>query len=401
MDTATDARMAGGYGARPRGGPVFVLTEEQQALAGAVREFCLAEIAPLAREDDENEHFRKDLIHAMGEHGLVGVSTSEDYGGLGLGYLDYCIVLEEIAKVSSSYAVSVAVTGLPQVILAKFGTDAQRDRWLPGLASGEYLGAFALSEPDSGSDAASLRTTAVRDGDDYVLNGTKFWITHGGYADIYIVMARTGGKGSRGVSAFIVPGDAKGMSFGRKEEKMGMRASPTVEVVLEDVRVPVSDRIGDEGIGFTVAMTALDSGRITIGATAVGLAQAALDYSSRYALERKQFETSIIDFQGVGFMLADMMTGIESARLLVHKAAWLKDNDHPFSHVAAMAKLAATDTAMSVTTDAVQVLGGYGYVREHPVERYMRDAKVMQIVEGTNQIQRLVLARHIKRGLLK
>lgn len=378
---------------------MFELTEDQQALAAAVREFCESELAPHNREDDEREHFRKELIHAMGEQGLCGVPTPDTYGGLGLGYLDYCVVIEEIAKVNSSYAVSIAVTGLPQVILNQYGNEAQKSAWLPGLASGELLGAFALSEPESGSDAASLKTTAVREGDEYVLNGTKFWITHGSYADIYIVMARSGGPGARGVSAFIVPGDAKGLSFGRKEEKMGMRASPTVEIILEDVRIPASNLIGEEGTGFTVAMTALDSGRITIGATAIGLAQAALDYSAHYATQRKQFNRPIIDFQGVGFMLADMATAIESSRLLVHKAAWLKDNGRAFSHVAAMAKLAATDTAMKVTTDAVQVLGGYGYVREHPVERYMRDAKVMQIVEGTNQIQRLVLARHIKRSI--
>jgi alkylation response protein AidB-like acyl-CoA dehydrogenase len=266
------------------------------------------------------------------------------------------------------------------------------------LASGQLLGAFALSEPGSGSDAASLRTTATLRGDHYVLSGTKYWITHGGYADLYVVMARTGGKGAGGVSAFLVPGDAKGLSFGRKEKKMGMRSSPTVEVQLDEVVVPVSDRIGPEGIGFTVAMSALDSGRITIAASAVGLARAAMDHSGRYATERKQFDTSIIDFQGVGFMLADAAAAIEGARLLVQKAAWQRDHGVAYSMTAAMAKLVATDMAMQVTTDAVQVMGGYGYCKDHPVERYMRDAKVMQIVEGTNQIQRLVISRHLKKG---
>lgn len=376
---------------------MFERTEEQEALAAAVAEFCKAELAPTVKQDDEAEHFRKELVHAMGEQGFCGVPTPEEYGGLGLGYLDYAVVLEEIAKVSSSYAVTVAVTGLPQIILNLFGTEAQKSEWMPRLASGEFLGGFALSEPDSGSDAGSLKTTAVRDGDTYVLNGTKFWITHGGVADIYIVMARTGGPGARGVSAFVLPGNVEGLSFGKKEEKMGMRASPTVELILENVRLPASSLIGEEGMGFRVAMTALDSGRITIAASAVGLAQAALDVASRYAIERKQFDCSIIDFQGVGFMLADMAMRIESARLLVHKAAWLKDNGRDYSHIAAMAKCVATDTAMAVTTDAVQVLGGYGYTREYPVERYMRDAKVMQIVEGTNQIQRLVISRHLKR----
>jgi alkylation response protein AidB-like acyl-CoA dehydrogenase len=306
-------------------------------------------------------------------------------------------VLEEIAKVSGSYAVSVAVTGLPQIILAKFGTPEQQTTWLSRLATGQALGAFALSEPDSGSDAASLKTTATRNGDEYSITGTKFWITHGGHADLYILMARTGGPGARGVSAFLLPGDAPGLSFGKKEEKMGLRASPTVEIVLDDVRLPASARIGEEGEGFKVAMAALDSGRITIGATAVGLAQAALDVAAAYATERHQFNQPIIDFQGVGFMLADMACRVETARLLVHKAAWLRDQKRPYSHVAAMAKVVATDAAMSVTSDAVQALGGYGYCTEHPVERYMRDAKVMQIVEGTNQIQRLVIARHLKR----
>ena len=377
---------------------MFELNDDQRALADAARAAANEILGGTLKHDDETETFRKDYVRALGAAGLCGVQTAEQWGGLGLGYVEYALVLEEIAKVSPSYAVTVAVTGLPQVILARFGDDTQRARWMPGLASGELLGAFALSEPGSGSDAASLRTTARRDGGDWVLNGTKFWITHGSYADIYVVMARTGGEGPKGVSAFLVPGDARGLSFGKKEEKMGLRASPTVEVVLEDVRVPASDMVGPEGQGFRVAMAALDSGRITIAATSVGLAQAALDCAGVYACGRKQFGQAIVDFQGVGFMLADMAMKIESARLLVHKAAWLKDQGRPFSHVAAMAKCVATDAAMSVSTDAVQVLGGYGYTREYPVERLMRDAKVMQIVEGTNQVQRLVISRHLKRA---
>jgi len=377
---------------------VYERTEDQKALAEAVAEFCSAELGPTLQEDDEAELFRKEAMQAMGEQGFCGVQTAEEYGGLGLGYSEYAVVLEEIAKVSASYAVSVAVTGLPQLILARFGSEQQKETWLPRLASGELLGAFALSEPESGSDAGSLKTSAIRRGDTYVLNGTKFWITHGGYADLYVVMARTGTGGPRGISAFLVPGDAEGLSFGKKEQKMGLRASPTVEVVLEDVVVPEENRIGAEGLGFTVAMTALDSGRITIGSIAVGISQAALDYSADYASQRRQFKQPIIDFQAIGFMLADMACKVESSRLLVARAAWLRDLGRPHSREAAMAKLVATDSAMEVTTDAVQVLGGYGYVREHPVERYMRDAKVMQIVEGTNQIQRLVISRHLKRA---
>ncbi len=375
---------------------MFQLDSDQQALQAAAAEAARAILGATLKEDDEAERFRKEAIGALGAAGLCGIPTPEAHGGLGLGYLDYAIVLEEIAKVSASYGVSVAVTGLPQVILSTFGNAEQQARWLPGLAAGELLGAFALSEPGSGSDAASLLSTAVADGDDYVLNGTKFWITHGGHADLYVVMARTGGAGARGISAFLVPGDSPGLSFGKKEEKMGLRASPTVEVVMEDLRIPAANRIGEEGAGFRVAMSALDSGRITIAAISVGLAQAALDVAAAYACQRRQFKTAIIDFQGVGFMLADMATRIEQARLVVHKAAWLRDQGRPYSHVAAMAKCAATDCAMAVTTDAVQVMGGYGYTREYPVERYMRDAKVMQIVEGTNQVQRVVISRHLK-----
>jgi alkylation response protein AidB-like acyl-CoA dehydrogenase len=370
---------------------------EWQELAEAAQAYCQDVLAPVVEEDDAEERFRPELMASMGEYGLCGIPTPEAYGGLGHGYQAYCRVLEEVAKVSASYAVSIAVTGLPQFILGQMGTKGQKDRWLPGLAEGSMLGAFALSEPGSGSDAASLRSRAVLDGDEYVLDGTKFWITHGGFADVYVVMARTGGEGASGVSAFLVPGDAHGLSFGKKEKKMGLRASPTVELVMQGVRVPATARVGEEGEGFKVAMLALDSGRVTIGATAVGLCQAALDVSARYACERKQFGRPIIDFQGVGFMLADMACQTEGARLLVHRAAALKDAGKPYTREAAIAKVVATDASMAVTTDAVQCLGGYGYTREYPVERYMRDAKVMQIVEGTNQIQRVVIARELKR----
>ena len=376
---------------------MYELNEEQLALKEAAQEAATSILGPTLKEDDESETFRPEHLRALGEAGLCGVPTPEAHGGLGLGYLEYSIILEQIAKVSASYAVSVAVTGLPQMILSTYGTEEQQAKFLPALAMGEAIGAFALSEPDSGSDAASLTSTAVREGDSYRLNGTKFWITHGGYADIYIVMARTGNEGPQGVSAFIVPGDSPGLSFGKKEEKMGLRASPTVEVVMRDVIIPADNLLGSEGDGFKVAMSALDSGRITIAAISVGIAEAALDTAGSYACQRKQFKQAIIDFQGVGFMLADMACKIESARLLVHKAASLRDARRPYSHIAAMAKCVATDASVAVSTDAVQVLGGYGYTREYPVERYMRDAKVMQIVEGTNQVQRLVISRHIKR----
>ena len=375
---------------------MFQLTEDQVALKEAAAEAAAAILGDTLKEDDEAERFRPEHLAALGEAGLCGVPSPEAHGGLGLGYSEYAIILEEIAKVSASYAVSVAVTGLPQVILASMGTDEQIAEHLPSLALGETIGAFALSEPDSGSDAGSLQSTAERDGDDYVLNGTKFWITHGGYAAVYVVMARTGGPGPKGVSAFLVPSGAEGLSFGKKEEKMGLRSSPTVELVMKNVRIPASNRIGAEGDGFKVAMSALDSGRITIAAISVGIAQAALDTAAAYATQRVQFNQPIIDFQGVGFMIADMACQIETSRLLVQKAAALRDANKPYSHIAAMAKCVATDAAIKVATDAVQVLGGYGYTREYPVERYMRDAKVMQIVEGTNQVQRVVISRHIK-----
>lgn len=378
---------------------MFALTDDQQDLKDAAAQAAQAILGGTLKEDDEAERFRPEYIAALGEAGLCGVQTAEDNGGLGLGYLEYAIVLEEIAKVSASYGVAVAVTGLPQVILAQYGTPAQREQWMPGLAAGELLGAFALSEPEAGSDAGSLLATARRDGDSYVLNGTKFWITHGGYADLYIVMARTGGPGPKGISAFLVPGTTPGVSFGKKEEKMGMRASPTVEMILEDARIPAENLLAEEGMGFRIAMSALDSGRITIGAIATGISQAALDVATHYACQRRQFKQPIIDFQGVGFMLADMAIRTEQSRLMVHRAAWMRDAGRPYSQFAAMAKCSSTDTAVAVTTDAIQVLGGYGYTREYPVERYLRDAKITQIFEGTNQIQRLVISRHLKRAV--
>jgi alkylation response protein AidB-like acyl-CoA dehydrogenase len=376
---------------------MFTLSDDQRALQEAARSAAQSILAKSLKEDDEAERFRKDHFQALGEAGLCGIPTAERFGGLGLGYMEYALVLEEIARVSASYAVTVAVNGLPQIILAQYGDDAQRERWMPGLASGALLGAFALSEPGSGSDAASLTTTAKREGDEWVLNGTKFWITHGGYADIYVVMARSGGPGPRGISAFLVPAGTPGLTYGKKEEKMGLRASPTAEIILENARIPAANLIGQEGEGFRVALSALDSGRITIGAIAVGICQASLDVAAAYACQRQQFKQPIIDFQAVGFMLADMACKTETARLLVHKAASLRDRGEAYTHVAAMAKCVATDAGLAVSQDAVQVLGGYGYTREYPVERYMRDSKVMQIVEGTNQVQRLVIARHIKR----
>ncbi len=374
-----------------------LLTDDQRSLRDLVRKFAEREVAPHIHRWEHDKHFPREALRGLADLGLLGVPTPAEWGGAGLGYLEYSLVIEEIAYASSALAVTVAVTGLPQVILTRFGNDEQRERYLRNLAAGETLGAFCLSEPGSGSDAAALKTTAVRDGDDYVLNGTKRFITNGGEADIYVVMARTGTEKSRGISAFLVEKGTPGLSFGKPEEKMGWDSSRTVEVFLDNVRVPAANRLGDEGIGFKVAMTALDSGRITIAASGIGLSRCALDHALRYAGEREQFDQPIANFQGLQWMFADMAARIATARAATRDAARIKDQGGNLTLAAAVAKLTATDAAMSVTTDAVQILGGNGYMKEYPVERLMREAKVMQIVEGTNQIQRLVIGRELLR----
>ncbi len=368
-----------------------------EELRELTRKFANLELKPHVEEDERNHFFRRDQIRKLGELGLTGITTPEELGGSGLGYSEYITVVEELAKVHAAYAISVAVTGLPQVILAQFGTDAQKQRWVPKLASGEYIGAFGLSEASSGSDAASLRTTATRNSQGYVLNGTKLWCTQGDVADVIVVMARTGGAGPKGVSAFLLPKGTPGFTVGKIERKMGLNSSHTTELILNQVQLPADALIGQEGEGFKVAMQALDSGRITIAAVSLGIAEAALEVATHHALTREQFGHPIADFQGIQFMLADMKTKILASRLLVQNAASLKDSGEPFSEQAAMAKLFATDAAMEVTTDAVQILGGGGYTEDFPAERFMREAKMMQIVEGTNQVQRVVIARnHLK-----
>jgi butyryl-CoA dehydrogenase len=371
-------------------------TESQIEIRALARKFARERIAPIVEHDEESETFRRELIGDLGELGLTGIPTSDGFGGAGLGYREYIGAIEEIAAASGAYAVSVAVSGLPQVILDTFGSEDQKARYIPKLASGDWIGSFALSEAGSGSDAASLRTQAVLSGDHYVLNGTKLWITQADCADVFIVMARTGGPGARGVSAFILDRSMSGIKMGKREKKMGMSISHTMEVLLESVKVPLANRLGSEGDGMKVALTALDSGRITIAATALGVARAAIETAIHHANLREQFGKPILEFQGVGFLLADMLNEYQSAKLMTQRAAFLKDSGKPFSIAAAQAKVTATDMAMKVTTDAVQVLGGSGYTREFPVERHMREAKVLQIVEGTNQIQRLVISRAMK-----
>ncbi len=375
----------------------FEENEVARELRALTRKFALKELAPLVEEDERNETFRPEIIRKLGDLGLTGIPVPEEYGGAGLGYGEYIAAIEELAAVNAGYAISVAVTGLPQIILSLFGTEEQKKKYIPPLAEGRAIGAFSLSEAFAGSDAGSLRTTARRDGDDYILNGTKLWTTQGDSADIMAVMARTGGPGPSGVSTFIVEKGMKGLGFGKRERKMGLHTSHTMELVFQDLRLPAANLVGCEG-GFKVAMAALDGGRITIAATALGIARSALEIAIRHAREREAFGKPIGEFQGISFLLADMATSLEASRLLVQRAAWLKDQGLPYSTEASMAKLFATDMAMRVTTDAVQILGGSGYTQEFPVERYMREAKVLQIVEGTNQIQRMIIGRNLLQG---
>ncbi|TSB25121.1 acyl-CoA dehydrogenase family protein [Streptomyces sp. NBC_01525] len=381
------------YGPRPvdRSLP----TEEARDLLTLVRDLAEREIAPSAAEEEEAGRFPRATFTLLSESGLLSLPYAEEFGGGEQPYEVYLQVLEELAAARLTVGLGVSVHTLACHALAGFGTKEQRAAHLPAMLGGGLLGAYCLSEPSSGSDAASLTTRAVRDGDGWILNGTKAWITHGGVADFYTVLARTGDNGARGITAFLVPGDAEGLSAAAPERKMGMKGSPTAQLHFDGVRIGDDRRLGDEGQGFTIALSALDSGRLGIAACAIGVAQAALDTALGYTAERRQFGRPIADFQGLRFLLADMATQIEAGRALYLAAARLRDAGLPFSKEAAMAKLFCTDSAMRVTTDAVQLLGGYGYTQDFPAERYMREAKVLQIVEGTNQIQRMVIARHL------
>ncbi|GGW89417.1 acyl-CoA dehydrogenase family protein [Streptomyces chryseus] len=370
-------------------------TEESRDLLALVRDMIQREIAPRAAAEEDAGHFPREVFALLSESGLLGLPYDAEHGGGDQPYEVYLQVLEELAAARLTVGLGVSVHSLACHALAGYGTKEQQAAHLPAMLGGGLLGAYCLSEPASGSDAASLRTKAVRDGDDWVVTGTKAWITHGGIADFYTVLARTGEEGPRGITAFLVPGDAEGLNAAAPEKKMGMKGSPTAQLNFDGVRVPDARRIGEEGQGFAIALSALDSGRLGIAACAIGVAQAALDEAVSYATGRQQFGRPISDFQGLRFMLADMATQIEAGRSLYLAAARLRDAGRPFSREAAMAKLFCTDAAMRVTTDAVQVLGGYGYTLDFPVERFMREAKVLQIVEGTNQIQRMVIARRL------
>ena len=370
-------------------------TPEAEALLELTREIAAEQLAPRAAAAEAAEEYPRELMTLLGRSGLLGLSYPEEFGGAAQPAEVYLQVIEELASAWFTVALSISVHALSCFPVANFGTDEQKHEFLPAMLGGETLGAYCLSEAQSGSDAAALVTRAVRDGDTYVLTGSKAWVTHAGVADFYNVMARTSDDGAHGVSCFLVPADAPGLSAGKREHKMGLTGSPTATMNLDGVRVDAARRIGPEGHGFTIALAALDSGRLGIAACATGLAQAAFEHALSYARDREQFGRPILDNQGIGFMLADMATSIEAGRALYLAAARRRDAGLPYSKEAAMAKLFCSDTAMRVTTDAVQVLGGYGYVQDYPVERYMREAKVLQIFEGTNQIQRLVISRHL------
>ena len=375
----------------------FTLTGEQRDVLEMVRHFADGEVKPRAAAIDEKAEYPADLVAKMGELGLMGVPFPEEYGGAGQSYVTFALIVEELCRACASTGlimdVNVSLCGEPILI---FGTEEQKQKFLTPLATGEKLGALAMTEPEAGSDAASIRTTAVRKNGGYTLNGRKIFITNGEKADTYVVTAKTDmERGSHGITDFIVEKTMPGVSFTTHYEKMGIRGSPTTDVVLENVEVPAENVLGGEGNGFRVTMDTLDAGRIGIAAQAIGIARAALDDCLAYVRERQQFGRPIAQFQGVQFMLADMATQIQAAHVLMLRAAFLRDRNIPCARESSMAKLFAGDMAMQVTTDAVQLFGGYGYIQEYPVERHMRDAKITQIYEGTQQVQRLVVARQV------
>lgn len=375
----------------------FELTDEQKMVRETIRDFAEAEIKPGVMERDEKAEFPTEVVQKLGELGFMGMQVPEAYGGIEMDAVSYAITLEEVARVDASTCVIMSVNNsLFSNPILKFGSEYLKEKYLPLTSSGEKLGAYSLSEPQSGSDAKAMLTTATRDGDSYILNGVKNWVTSGISSDFVIVFAKTDkDAGHRGISAFVVEKGLEGFTTGKKEDKLGIRGSDTSELIFENCRIPAENLIGKEGEGFKIALATLDVGRIGIGAQALGIAQGALERSIQYSKEREQFGKPIGMFQGIGFKLADMATRVDASRLLVYRAAWLKDQGKTIGEKASMAKMYAGDTAMYVTTEAVQIHGGYGFIREFEVERMMRDAKITQIYEGTNEIQRLVISRHL------
>jgi acyl-CoA dehydrogenase len=371
-------------------------TEEQEMMRKMVRDFAVSEIAPFIEKMETGE-FPREILRKMGELGLMGIPVPEQYGGAQMDFTSYIIAINELSKVSATIGVILSVhTSVGTNPILYFGTEEQKQKYVPKLASGEYLGAFCLTEPSAGSDAASLKSRVVRSGDHYVINGSKVFITNGGEADVYIVFAKTQPElGSKGVSAFIVEKNTPGLVIGKDEKKMGLHGSRTVQLTFEDMRVPAENLLGAEGEGFKIAMAGLDTGRIGIAAQALGIAQAALSAATEYAKGRHQFGKPIAAQQGIGFKLADMATSVEAAKLLVYRAADLRQRGLKCGMEASMAKLFATKTAVEVATEAIQVFGGYGYTEDYPVERYFRDAKVTEIYEGTSEIQRIVISKQL------
>ncbi len=373
----------------------FSLSEEQKMIRQTAREFAINELAPGAVERDEKKIWPKEGIQKMGELGFMGMMVSPEWNGGGMDVISYALAMEEIARVDASASVVMSVNNsLVCFLLEKFGSDFQKEKYLKPLASGEKLGAYSLSEPQSGSDASNMKTVAKKEGDFYIINGTKNWVTNGINSDLVMLFAVTEqGIGHKGISCFIVEKGWDGFEAGKPEDKLGIRASDTSELYFDNVKIPVENLVGGEGNGFRIALATLDGGRIGIASQALGIAQASLDASINYSKERIQFGKPISSNQGIQFKLADMAMGIETARLMIHKAAWAKENGHDYGHMASMAKVYASEVAMKASTDCVQIHGGYGYIRETGVERLMRDAKITQIYEGTSEIQRLVIAR--------
>jgi alkylation response protein AidB-like acyl-CoA dehydrogenase len=377
-----------------------LLTEEQRGIRQVARDFARDEITPFAAQWDRDAYFEPSLVQKLGDLGFLGMLIPEEYDGLGLDTLSYLVALEEIAAADASVAVMMSVhNSLPTQMLLAHGSDEQKNKYLKPMARGELLGAFALSEPGAGSDAASLSTQAVRDGNDWVLNGTKSWVTSGTHAGVFLAQARTDApderKGAKGIGAFIVTPDMPGFKIGKKEDKMGLRASPTVQLVFDDLRVPAANVLGDPSMGLIYALQGLDNGRLGIGAQSLGIARAALDHATAYAAERKQFGRPIKDNEAIQFKLANMATRVTAARALLHTAARAKDEGVTVTQIGSMAKLFASETAMWAATEAVQIFGGYGYIKDFPVEKLFRDAKVTEIYEGTSEIQRIVIAREL------
>jgi len=374
----------------------FELSEDQRAFQDMARGFAQDQLTPHAAEWDENKHFPVDTLRAAAALGFGGIYVNENVGGSGLGRVDAAIIFEELSAGCTSTAAFISIHNMASWMIDRFGNDAQREKWLPRLSTMELIASYCLTEPGAGSDAASLRTKAAKDGDHYVLNGTKAFISGAGHSDLYVCMVRTGDDGPKGISCLVIEKDSPGLSFGKQEVKMGWNSQPTAQVIFEDCRVPIANRIGEEGQGFSIAMAGLDGGRLNIGACSIGTARSAVETATQYMKDRKQFGRALADFQGLQFKLADMATELEAARLMIRQAAFKLDQKSPdATKHCAMAKRFATDAGFSIVNEALQIHGGYGYLREYPLERHLRDVRVHQILEGTNEIMRVIVSRQL------